>query len=133
MICFCFIFPLKISWFYPYTLVLYKCRIFVTVSTVPVTAVRGSTARLPCDIGGGNNDGLPRHLEKSILIGSEEKIKDSSKTIPEDRAYMVLWFKHRPQQTVRHRNSKTKNKKMSSGGKPLYRYCLVVISHVLNL
>ncbi|VVC33927.1 Immunoglobulin subtype,Immunoglobulin-like domain,Immunoglobulin-like fold,Immunoglobulin subtype 2 [Cinara cedri] len=92
------------------------------VSTVQVTAVRGSMAKLPCDIGGGNNDGLPRHSEKSASADGEEKTKTSENTTPEDRAYMVLWFKHRSRSTIRHQNSKTKNKKMSSGGKPLYSY-----------
>jgi len=85
------------------------------VSTVTVTAVRGSLAWLPCDIGGGNNDGLPMQLKK--VAG---RTKDSGNA-PEDRAYMVLWFKHQNGPTIRHRNSKFKNNKMSSGGKPLYR------------
>lgn len=84
-----------------------------------MTAVRGSVARLPCDIGGGNNDGLPRHPEKTVSNGGgEEKTKEA---IAEDRAYMVLWFKYPPRPAVRHQNSKPMNKKMSSGGKPLYR------------
>lgn len=94
---------------------------YFTVSTVTVTAVRGSIAWLPCDIGGGNNDGLPTQSQKAVLIGGEgEKTKDTANTI-EDRAYMVLWFKHQPRPTIRHQNNKSKYKKMSSGGKPLYR------------
>jgi hypothetical protein len=95
------------------------------VSTVKVTAVRGSIALLPCDIGGGDNEGLPKQSQKSVTTGSGGeggKSKDLTNTV-EDRAYMVLWFKHHQQHsTIRHRNSKSKNKKMSSGGKPLYRY-----------
>lgn len=86
-----------------------------------MTAVRGSVAWLPCDIGGGDNDGLPRQIQKVVSLGSGmDKSKDTTNTI-EDRAYMVLWFKHQPRSTVRHRNHKSKNKKMLSGGKPLYR------------
>lgn len=92
---------------------------YFTVSTVMVTAVRGSIAWLPCDIGGGNNDGLP--TQKVVSTGGKgEKSKDTTNTV-EDRAYMVLWFKHQPRPTIRHRNNKSKYKKMSSGGKPLYR------------
>lgn len=92
----------------------------VSVSTVTVTAVRGSVAWLPCDIGGGNNDGLPKQSQNIALPDEDEKTKDSTNVI-EDRAYMVLWFKHQQHSMIRHRNSKSKNKKMSSGGKPLYR------------
>ncbi|XP_025423615.1 uncharacterized protein LOC112692984 [Sipha flava] len=95
------------------------------VSTVKVTAVRGSIALLPCDIGGGDNEGLPKQSQKSVTTGSGGeggKSKDLTNTV-EDRAYMVLWFKHHQQHsTIRHRNSKSKNKKMSSGGKPLYSF-----------
>lgn len=84
------------------------------MSTVTVTAVRGSVTLLPCDIRGGNNDGLPRQTPKKTSTGGEDKTL-------EDRAYMVLWFKHRHQSTIRHRNNKSRNKKISSGGKPLYR------------
>lgn len=93
---------------------------FITVSTITVTAVRGSVAWLPCDIGGGNNDGLPKQPARVASTGGAEgDNKDLSNTI-EDRAYMVLWFKHHST-TIRHRNSKSKNKKIWSGGKPLYR------------
>ncbi|XP_029344513.1 uncharacterized protein LOC100569162 isoform X1 [Acyrthosiphon pisum] len=91
------------------------------VSTVTVTAVRGSVAWLPCDIGGGNNDGLPKQpVRVTSTGGGEGNTKDLSNTI-EDRAYMVLWFKHHSV-TIRHRNSKSKNKKIWSGGKPLYSF-----------
>ncbi|XP_026817437.1 uncharacterized protein LOC113556591 [Rhopalosiphum maidis] len=91
------------------------------VSTVTVTAVRGSMAWLPCDIGGGNNDGLPKQpIRVASNGGGEGKTKDLTNTI-EDRAYMVLWFKHHST-TIRHRNSKSKNKKIWSGGKPLYSF-----------
>lgn len=94
------------------------------VSTVTVTAVRGSVAWLPCDIGGGNNDGLPIQLLKAVPTADGE----DSDNGPEDRAYMVLWFKHQRRRptVVRHRNAKFKTKNQhhhySSGGKPLYRY-----------
>uniref|UniRef100_A0A2H8TIZ6 B-cell receptor CD22 n=1 Tax=Melanaphis sacchari TaxID=742174 RepID=A0A2H8TIZ6_9HEMI len=91
------------------------------VSTVTVTAVRGSIAWLPCDIDGGNNDGLPKQPTRvTSIVGGEGKTKDLTNTI-EDRAYMVLWFKHHSM-TIRHRNSKSKNKKIWSGGKPLYSF-----------
>ncbi|KAE9525141.1 hypothetical protein AGLY_014555 [Aphis glycines] len=91
------------------------------ISTVTVTAVRGSVALLPCDIGGGNNDGLPKQpIRVTSSGGGEGKTKDLTNTI-EDRAYMVLWFKHHST-TIRHRNSKSKNKKIWSGGKPLYSF-----------
>lgn len=91
-----------------------------------MTAVRGSIALLPCDIGGGDNEGLPTQSQKVTTTGVGGKTKDVTNTV-EDRAYMVLWFKHQQQHsTIRHRNSKSKNKKMSSGGKPLYRYIVVV-------
>lgn len=93
----------------------------VAVSTVTVSAVRGSIAFLPCDIGGGNNDGLPPQPPNTESTSGTKKSKDSANAI-EDRAYMVLWFKHQQNLMIRHRNSKPKNKKNpSSGGKPLYR------------
>lgn len=101
-----------------------------TVSTVTVTAIRGAVAWLPCDIGGGDNDGLPVRSRKIAVSSSStgrgagvgEKTGAKELTI-EDRAYMVLWFKHqkRPEE-ARRRNGKWKNKNPSSGGKPLYRY-----------
>jgi len=90
------------------------------VSTVTVTAIRGAVAWLPCDINGGDNDGLPVQSRKVVSTGrgGGETVKDLT---AEDRAYMVLWFRHQKRPEVRHRNGKWKDKKLSSGGKPLYR------------
>lgn len=91
------------------------------MSTVTVTAVRGSIVWLPCDIGGGNNDGLPKQTIKvESNSGGDGKSKDLTNKV-EDRAYMVLWFKHRHHSTIRHRNNKSKNQKIASCVKPLYR------------
>lgn len=92
----------------------------LAVSTVTVTAIRGAVAWLPCDINGGDNDGLPVQSRKvtSTGRGGVDTAKDLT---TEDRAYMVLWFKHQKSPEARRRNGKSRDKKLSSGGKPLYR------------
>jgi len=89
------------------------------VSTVTVTAIRGAVAWLPCDIGGGDNDGLP--VQRTHRVGGGDGTRTGKDSAAEDRAYMVLWFKHQQNRPDTGRRKNGKWRRPSSGGKPLYR------------
>ncbi|XP_050526610.1 uncharacterized protein LOC126897228 isoform X2 [Daktulosphaira vitifoliae] len=85
------------------------------VSTVVVTAVRGSATWLPCDIGGGSGS------HNNPLLSSPKNVNGVGEK-GEDRAYMVLWFKyHSRQQSIRHHRNNKPNR-LPSGGKPIYSF-----------